>query len=81
MGFTPKVIWSIVKERRPIAVSRESRPMICDERARSCATKPVANWSRSPGHVSVQTTERYLGTKQRFRNAVNDHIGLEPGSP
>jgi hypothetical protein len=30
------------------------------------------------GHVSVQTTERYLGCKQRFRNAVNDHIGLEP---
>lgn len=32
------------------------------------------------GHVSVQTTERYLGYKQRFRNAVNDHTGLEPGS-
>jgi integrase len=32
------------------------------------------------GHVSVQTTERYLGCKQRFRNAENDHIGLEPGS-
>jgi integrase len=30
------------------------------------------------GHVSVQTTERYLGCKQRFRDAVNDHIGLEP---
>jgi integrase len=32
------------------------------------------------GHVSVQTTELYLGCKQRFRNAVNDRIGLEPGS-
>jgi hypothetical protein len=30
------------------------------------------------GHVSVQTTEHYLGCKQRFRNAVNDRIGLEP---
>lgn len=30
------------------------------------------------GHVSVQTTERYLGCKQRIRNAVNDRIGLEP---
>jgi integrase len=30
------------------------------------------------GHVSVQTTERYLGCKQRFHNAVNDRIGLEP---
>lgn len=31
-----------------------------------------------PGHVSVETTERYLGCKQRFRNAVNDRIGIEP---
>jgi hypothetical protein len=30
------------------------------------------------GHVSVETTERYLGCKQRLRSAVNDHIGLEP---
>jgi integrase len=30
------------------------------------------------GHVSLQTTERHLGCKQRLRNAVNDRIGLEP---
>ena len=30
------------------------------------------------GHVSVQTTERYLGCKQRLRDAVNDSIGIEP---
>ena len=30
------------------------------------------------GHVSVQTTERYLGCKQRIRLAVNNHIGIEP---
>ena len=29
------------------------------------------------GHVSVQTTERYLGCKERLRNAVNDLIGIE----
>ena len=29
------------------------------------------------GHVSVQTTERYLGCKQKLRHAVNDHLGLE----
>ena len=29
-------------------------------------------------HVSVQTTERYLGCKQRIRSAVNDRIGIEP---
>jgi len=30
------------------------------------------------GHVSVQTTEKYLGCKQRLREAVNDRIGIEP---
>jgi integrase len=30
------------------------------------------------GHVSVQTTERYLGCKQCIRSAVNDRIGIEP---
>jgi hypothetical protein len=33
------------------------------------------------GPVSVQTTERYLGCKQRFHNAVNDRIGIEPDPP
>jgi integrase len=30
------------------------------------------------GHVSIQTTERYLGCKQKLRIAVNDRLGLEP---
>jgi hypothetical protein len=30
------------------------------------------------GHVSVETTERYLGCEQRLRQAVNDKIGPEP---
>jgi hypothetical protein len=28
------------------------------------------------GHASVETTERYLGCKQRLSNAVNDNLGL-----
>ena len=32
------------------------------------------------GHVSIQTTERYLGCKQKLRSAVNDRLGIEPGS-
>jgi hypothetical protein len=31
-------------------------------------------------HVSVQTTEQYLGCKQRLRDAVNDRIGLDLGA-
>jgi integrase len=30
------------------------------------------------GHVSIQTTERYLGCTQELRCAVNDRIGIEP---
>jgi len=30
------------------------------------------------GHVSIQTTEQYLGCKQKLRVAVNDRIGIEP---
>jgi integrase len=30
-----------------------------------------------PGHASVQTTERYLGCKQRLSHAANDNLGLE----
>jgi integrase len=28
------------------------------------------------GHISVQTTERYLGTKQDLAEAPNDRLGL-----
>jgi integrase len=31
------------------------------------------------GHVSIQTTERYLGCKQKLRITVNDRLGIEPG--
>jgi hypothetical protein len=30
-------------------------------------------------HASFQTTEKYLGCKQRLREAVSDQIGIEPG--
>ena len=32
------------------------------------------------GHVSIRTTERYLGCKQLIRGAVTDRIGIEPKS-
>jgi integrase len=32
------------------------------------------------GHPSVETTERYLGSRQRIVHAVNDKLGIERGS-
>jgi len=29
------------------------------------------------GHASIQTTERYLGSRQNLRFAVNDHLGID----
>lgn len=28
------------------------------------------------GHASVQTTERYIGSKQKVQDAVNDRFGI-----
>lgn len=30
------------------------------------------------GHVSIHTSQRYLGCKQKLRFAVNDQMGIEP---
>jgi integrase len=32
------------------------------------------------GHASVQTTERYIGRKQNFQDAVNDRLGISVAS-
>ena len=80
-GFTPKVIWAIVKANAkscglPTVAPHDLR-RTC---ARLChqAGGELEQIQFLLGHVSIQTTERYLGCKQRFRDAVNDHIGLEP---
>jgi integrase len=80
-GFSPKVVWGVVKQKAracgiPCLAPHDLR-RTC---ARLChqAGGELEQIQFLLGHVSVQTTERYLGCKQRFRNAVNDRIGLEP---
>jgi site-specific recombinase XerD len=80
-GITEKVIWHIVKACANRAGIQQLAPHDC---RRSCARLCHAAGGELEqiqfllGHVSVETTERYLGCKQRLRQAVNDKIGLEP---
>jgi integrase len=80
-GFSPKVIWGVVKSGCSKCgldgVAPHDLRRTC---ARLCheAGGELEQIQFLLGHVSVQTTERYLGCKQRLRNAVNDKIGLEP---
>jgi integrase len=83
-GFTPKVIWSIVKEGAAncglVGLAPHRLRRTC---ARWChqAGGELEQIQFLLGHVSIETTERYLGCKQRFQNAVNDAIGLDPSDP
>jgi integrase len=80
-GITEKVIWHVVKESAGRAGIAKLSPHDC---RRTCARLCHAAGGELEqiqfllGHVSVETTERYLGCKQRLRSAVNDRIGLEP---
>jgi site-specific recombinase XerD len=82
-GVTEKVVWHVVKQ---YAVKLGVTKLAPHDLRRSCARLCHAAGGELEqiqfllGHVSVQTTEKYLGCKQRLRVAVNDQIGIEPGS-
>jgi site-specific recombinase XerD len=82
-GLTAKVIWSIV---RGAALDCGFGVLAPHDLRRTCARLchqaggELEQIQLLLGHVSIQTTERYLGCKQRLSNAVNDQIGLEPDS-
>jgi len=79
--MTDRVIWHVVKDYAATLGLPQLAP---HDLRRSCARLcHVAGGELEQiqfllGHVSVQTTEKYLGCKQRIRNAVNDRIGIEP---
>jgi len=79
-GITERVVWYMVRECASKAKIERLAP---DDLRRTCAQLchesgvELEQIQFLLGHVSVQTTERYLGCKQRLREAVNDKIGLE----
>jgi site-specific recombinase XerD len=79
--LTEKAIWHLVREYAAEAGIDKLAP---HDLRRTCARLCHAAGGELEqiqfllGHVSIQTTERYLGCKQRIRGAVNDRIGIEP---
>ena len=79
-GITPKAIWHVVKAAAQRAGIQNLAP---HDLRRTCARLchlaggELEQIQFLLGHASVQTTERYLGCKQKLRDAVNDNLGLE----
>ncbi|MBV9398861.1 MAG: site-specific integrase [Bryobacterales bacterium] len=80
-SVTEKLVWHVVKEfAAKIGVTK----LAPHDVRRSCAHLCRAAGGELEqiqfllGHVSVQTTERYLGCTERISSAVNDRIGIEP---
>jgi len=81
-GMTEKAVWHIVKDSaRRIGLDKLAPHDLRRTCARLChaAGGELEQIQFLLGHVSIQTTERYLGCRQRIRSAVNDRIGIEPG--
>ena len=80
-GVSERVVWHVVKEyAAKINIPNLAPHDLRRSCARLCHTAggEMEQIQFLLGHVSVQTTETYLGCKQRLRNAVNDRIGIEP---
>ena len=79
--MTPKVLWEVVQAAAKRAGIEKLAP---HDLRRSCARLcHLAGGELDQiqfllGHVSIQTTERYLGCKQKLRFAVDDRMGIEP---
>ena len=80
-GMAPKVLWDVVRTAAARAGIDKLAP---HDLRRTCARLcHLAGGELDQiqfllGHVSIQTTERYLGCKQKLRTAVNDRLGIEP---
>ena len=80
-GMSPKVLWDVVRGAAARAAIDKLAP---HDLRRTCARLcHLAGGELDQiqfllGHVSIQTTERYLGCKQKLRIAVNDRLGIEP---
>jgi site-specific recombinase XerD len=82
-GMSPKVLWDVV---RAAAARADIHKLAPHDLRRTCARLchlaggELEQIQFLLGHVSIQTTERYLRCKQKLRVAVNDRLGIEPAA-
>jgi site-specific recombinase XerD len=78
-GITEKVVWwTVLEYAKPLGFAN----LAPHDLRRTCAKLCRASGGDLEqiqlllGHVSIQTTERYLGTRQNLAQAVNDNLGI-----
>jgi len=79
--MSPRVLWDVVRAAaRRAGIDRLALHDLRRTCARLChlAGGELDQIQFLLGHVSIQTTERYLGCKQKLRIFVNDRLGIEP---
>jgi site-specific recombinase XerD len=79
-GLSERMVWHIiVKYARRIGIEQ----LAPHDLRRTCAKLCRASGGDLEqiqfllGHASIQTTERYLGSRQNLKEAVNDRLGIE----
>jgi hypothetical protein len=83
-GISEKVVWWVVRHAAEKAAIEKVAP---HDLRRTCARLchsvggELEQIQFLLGHRSVETTERYLGSRQRIVHAVNDKLGIEPEAP
>jgi site-specific recombinase XerD len=80
-GISEKVVWWVVHQSaKKAAIDKVAPHDLRRTCARLChsAGGELERIQFLLGHRSVETTERYLGSRQRIVHAVNDKLGIEP---
>jgi len=79
-SLTDKTIWWVLRKYSPALGFTHLAPHDLRRSYAKLAHQghaPIEQIQISPGHASIQTTERYLGVTQNLGDAPCDHLGLK----
>ncbi|MEP6540438.1 MAG: tyrosine-type recombinase/integrase [Bryobacteraceae bacterium] len=78
-GITEKVVWwTVLEYAKPLGFAKLAPHDLRRTCAKLCRSSggDLEQIQLLLGHMSIQTTERYLGTRQNLAKAVNDNLGI-----